>query len=82
MKLPKFYLIQSGLSDENKDRVRAALGVAPTTGTFVFNDEDAKLAQDVSDAQVVSLNAPMSIVGQFPAILSVVNDDGGVETLL
>lgn len=82
MRLPKFYLVQSGLSEEDQERVRAALSCAPSTGTFVFTDEDAKLAQTITDAPVVGLNAPLAIVGKFSALLSVVNSDGSVENLL
>lgn len=82
MKLPKFYLIQSNLSEEDRARVREALSAAPSTGTFVFSDEDAKLAQEVTEAPVMTFSSPMAIVGTFPAMLTVVNSDGSVENLL
>ena len=82
MKLPRFYMIQTNLSEEDQARVRAAIDIVPSTGTFVFGDADARVAQMVSEGPVVTFESPMAVIGQFDSILSVINSDGSVEKLL
>jgi hypothetical protein len=80
MPFPKYILVSRKLLTEKPVAVNNALRLFHLGVILVASDEDAKLAQTLSENVAVA-QKPMVLIADFPEDMRVVNDDGSVEEL-
>jgi hypothetical protein len=79
IKTPKMYLVSrvgAGMKE-----VQEMLALTPIAGAICASPEDAVAAEPLTEVKIGNGGPPLAIVAQFEHPLSVVNEDGTVETL-
>jgi hypothetical protein len=81
MQTPKVYLISRELTEEQREKVLAALSVTPLAGIIAADPRDIQKAVELCP-NAETLQRPIGILADFAFPLTAVNEDGSLCPLL
>ena len=80
MSTPKVYLISRKMTDEQRDKAKAALSLTPLQAVVAADPRDVQTAQEFCNVSQV-LNRPIAVYADFDVPLTAVNEDGSLTVL-